>query len=93
MKYMCQCQAVQIREKGGPCMDFCKIHELIENKHPVDWFNPLMSLTPEDNLEDIAVFDVTGDRKIKFCVANWAAYTATKAQMANTIETGHIFAG
>eukprot|EP00957_Ditylum_brightwellii_P148155 11280234-Ditylum_brightwellii.AAC.1 len=79
MQDMCQCQAVQIREKGGPCMEFYKNYGVDKNSHHAEWFNALTPLTPEDNLEDIAEVDVTCDRKTKVCVANWTAYTATKA--------------
>ena len=37
--------------------------------------------------------DVTGDKTTKFCLANWAAYSNTKAIMCNAGKKGYIFEG
>ena len=59
----------------------------------MDWFNALMPMRPEDNLEDPAVANVKGDKRSKFSVSNFAAYSNTKATMVNAGEKGHIFEG
>eukprot|EP00957_Ditylum_brightwellii_P103697 7900173-Ditylum_brightwellii.AAC.1 len=51
-----------------------------------------MSLTPQDNLEELGGIDVTEDKRTKFCVSNWTSYTNRKARMANTGDAGQIFA-
>eukprot|EP00957_Ditylum_brightwellii_P117645 8973680-Ditylum_brightwellii.AAC.1 len=81
------------QERGGPWTHFYKKCGLDKKIHPADWVNALLPLTPEDNLGDLSEIDVTGDRLTKFCVANWTAYTSTKAMMANAGGLDHIFAG
>ena len=40
------------RVRGGPNSVFLKKNDLDEHAHPMDWFNALMPMFPEDNLED-----------------------------------------
>ena len=81
------------RVKGGPNIAFLKKHKLNENSHPLDWFNAVLPLTPDDNLEDVADIDVKGNGKSKFAISNWTAYTSSKAAICNAGEDGYIFAG
>ena len=73
-------------------MEFLKKHMLDEHSHPMDWFNALIPLTPSDNIEDAAAANVKGDRRTKFAMSNWAAYSNAKALLANAGEDGHIYA-
>ena len=50
-------------------------------------------MRPEDNLGDPAIANVKGDKRSKFSVSNFAAYSNTKAPMDNAGEKGHIFKG
>jgi len=43
---------VNHRVRGGPDSAFLKKHDLDEHAHLMDWFNVLMPMFPEDNLED-----------------------------------------
>ncbi len=84
---------VEPRVLGGPNSVFLKQYSLDEKSHPMDWFTAFMPLTPDANKEDPAIMNVKGDRKTKFAVSNWTAYSNTKAMMCNAGEKGHIFAG
>ena len=84
---------VQPRKLGGPNTDFLIRYGLDEKRHPMDWFTAFMLLTPADNLEDPSVANVKGDRRTKFAVSNWTAYSNTKAMLIGAGEEGHIFAG
>ncbi len=86
---------VEIRPRvlGGPNNAFLERYGLDETSHPMDWFTAFMPLTSDANKEDPAIANVKGDRKTKFAVSNWTAYSNTKAMMCNTGEKGHIFAG
>ncbi len=84
---------VETRVLGGPSTNFLRRYNLDENSHPMDWFTAFMPLTPDDNKEDPAVVNVKGDRRTKFAVLNWTAYSNTKAMPNGTGEEGHIFAG
>ena len=81
------------RVRGGPNSSFLKKHDLDEHAHPMDWFNALMPMFPEDNLEDPLKANVKGDGVSKFSVSQWAAYSNTKATLANAGQKGHIFEG
>jgi hypothetical protein len=81
------------RKLGGPNTDFLHRYGLSETSHPMDWFTAFMPLTPNDNKEDASVPNVKGDRRTKFAVSNWTAYSNTKAMLAGAGEPGHIFAG
>ena len=84
---------VQPRKLGGPNTDFLNRYGLDETSHPMDWFTALMPLTPDDNKEDPSVVNVKGDRRTKFAVSNWTAYSNTKAMLTRAGEQGHIFSG
>jgi hypothetical protein len=58
----------------------------------MDWFTAFMPLTPDANKDDPAIANVKGDRKTKFAISNWTAYSNTKVMMCNAREQGHIFA-
>jgi hypothetical protein len=62
---------------GGPNTDFLNRYGLDEKRHPMDWFTAFMPLMPKDNLEDPSVANVKGDRRTKFAVSNWTAYSNT----------------
>ena len=59
----------------------------------MDWFNSQCPLTQNDNIEDAAAANVTGDRKTIFSMSNWNVYTNTKAMLVNAGEPGCIYAG
>ncbi len=79
--------------KGGPKLSFLEKYKLDEESHPANWLNLLLPLTPMDNLELLEDVDVKGDKRNKFSVANWTAYTNTKAKISNAREWGHKLAG
>ncbi len=79
--------------KGGPKLSFLEEYKLDEKSHLADWLNALLPLTPKDNMELLEDVDVKGDWRTKFSVANWTAYTNTKAKIANAGEWGHKFVG
>ena len=64
------------REEGNS--DFLKKHGLDKHSHPMNWFNALLPMTPKDNLEDPSKASVKGNRRTKFGVSNWSAYTNAK---------------
>ncbi len=72
---------------------FLEKYNLDETSHSADWFNALLPLTGRDNLELIDNIDVKNDKRTKFLVANWTAYTNCKARIANAGEFGSPFAG
>ncbi len=78
---------------GGPNSDFLKWYGINDKSHPMDWFAAFMPLTPDANKEDPAVANMKGDRRTKFAVSNWMAYSNTKAMLNGAGEEGHIFAG
>eukprot|EP00957_Ditylum_brightwellii_P069064 5242665-Ditylum_brightwellii.AAC.1 len=65
----------QPQDNGGPCTFFCRKYGLDIKRHPPDWFNALLHITPKDNMEDMLEVDVMGDKTTKFCVSNWTSYT------------------
>jgi hypothetical protein len=78
---------------GGPNTAFLERYGLDKTSHLMDWFTAIMLLTLDANKEDPAIANVKVDRKTKFAVSNWTAYSNTKAMMCNAGEQGHIFAG
>ena len=78
---------------GGPNTIFLGQYGLNKMSHPMDWFTAFMPLTPDANLEDLAIANMKGDKTTKFAVSNWTAYLNTKAMLNNSGEEGHIFAG
>ncbi len=84
---------IEPRVLGGPNIAFLERYGLDETSHPMDWFTAFMPLTPDANKEDPAIANVKGNRKTKFALSNWTAYSNTKAMMCNAGEKGHIFAG
>ena len=81
------------RKVGGPNTAFLRQYGLDKMSHPMDWFTAFMPLTPDANLEDLAIANMKGDKTTKFAVSNWTAYLNTKAMLNNSGEEGHIFAG
>ena len=77
--------------KGGANSDFLRKHGFDEHSHPMDWFNTLLTVTPEDNLENPAVANVKGDKKSKLLISTWSAYSNAKASLTNAGDKGHIF--
>ena len=59
----------------------------------MDWFNDMIPVPPEENLENPEVDNVKGDKKSKFLVSQWSAYSNAKASLTNAGEKGHIFLG
>ena len=57
----------------------------------MDWFNDMIPVTPEENLENPEVDNVKGDKNSKFLVSQWSAYSNAKASLTNAGEKGHIF--
>jgi len=49
----------------------------------MDWLNALMSMFPEDNLEDPLGANVKEDGVSKFSVSQWTAYSNMKATLVN----------
>jgi len=88
-----QVHAIQSHIHGGPNMEFLNKHGLDEHSHPMDWFNALLPMTPNDNLEDLVKANVKCDKTWKFAVSNWAEYMNTKAKLSNAGKEGYIFAG
>ena len=57
----------------------------------MDWFNALLTMTPEEKLENPAVANVKGEKKSKLLISTWSAYSNAKASLANAGDKGHIF--
>ena len=51
------------RIEGGPNMDFLAKHKLNEKAHPMDWFNGILPVLPEWNLEDAKLANVKNDHR------------------------------
>jgi hypothetical protein len=83
---------VEPRVLGGPNTAFLERYGLDKTSHPMDWFMAFMLLIPDANKEDPAIANMKGNRKTKFAVSNWPAYSNTKVMMCNAREQGHIFA-
>ena len=82
------------RVQGGPNMDFLAKHNLDEKSHPMDWFNAILPVLPEWNLEDAKLANVKNDHgKTKFSISNWVTYSNMKAMNVNAGEKGHIYEG
>mmetsp|Transcript_16387 Transcript_16387/g.35458 ORF Transcript_16387/g.35458 Transcript_16387/m.35458 type:complete len:393 (-) Transcript_16387:86-1264(-) len=47
-----QLHEVKSRVKGGPNMEFLNKYGLDEHSHPMDWFNAILPMTLNNNLED-----------------------------------------
>ena len=63
------CLSLSPEQRGGVNSDFLRKHGLDEHSHPMDWFNSLLPMTPEDNLYDLAVSNVKGNNKLKSLVS------------------------
>ncbi len=79
--------------KGGPKKAFSDKYNLDSPSNLANWFNALLSLTPQDNLELLAEINVKGDGKTKFFVSTWTTYANMKAKLSDAEEYGHPFPG
>ena len=58
------------RVLSGPNTTFLRRYCLNKKSHPMNWFTAFMPLTPDANLEDLAITYVKGDKTTKFAVLN-----------------------
>ena len=56
----------------------------------MDWFNALLTMTSEDNLENPEVFNVKRYKKSKLLISKWSAYSNAKKSLSNSEDKGHI---
>ena len=99
MQYKRHCQAkmspmrkrrgetpVEPHVKGGLNEKFLENYGIDQNSHQADWFSVFMTLTDDENLEELSDIDAIGNGKMKLAVSNFTCYINTKAMIVNTRE-------